>query len=135
MPATQMLSSLPLQVLLYFNGWFDVLFFVVTIALYIYKGNALPYPSGVLGLEIFGIIMIAFIEPCRLLLGSRGNKTETVTPLGWALGLSLPLFGAHAYYLRFQVFVLRIDQILNIFAISFLAIEFLLSPLSDEFRS
>lgn len=125
-----MLSSLPLQVFLYFNKWFDVIYVLVVALAYIYKGERLPYPEGVLGLEIFGFIMIALIEPCRLALASQGNKTETVTPLAWSLGLSLPLFGAHTYYVRYQTFVLRLDQILNIFSICFLGIEFLLSVIT-----
>mmetsp|Transcript_10179 Transcript_10179/g.26417 ORF Transcript_10179/g.26417 Transcript_10179/m.26417 type:complete len:144 (+) Transcript_10179:177-608(+) len=124
---TQMLSSLPLQVLLYFHGWFDYVFVALTLLGYIFKGETLPYPSGILGLEIFGIFMVALIEPCRLLLASRGNKTETISPLVWELVLSLPLFGAHTYYLRFQAFVLRLDQVLNIMSIVFLVIEFLLA--------
>ncbi|KAJ1629105.1 hypothetical protein T492DRAFT_1013096 [Pavlovales sp. CCMP2436] len=122
-----MLSSLPLQVLLYFHGWFDVIYVVIVLLVYIFKGTRLPYPNDVLGLEIFGILCIAAIEPCRLLLASRGNKTETVTPIVWNVVLSLPLFGAYIYFLGYQVFVLRVDQVLNIIAIVFLAFEFLLS--------
>ena len=125
--ARGMLSSLPLQVLLFFNGWYDCIYVVISVLEYIYKGSRLPYPTGALGLEIFGIFMIAVIEPCRLIVASRGNKTETVGPLAWNLGLSIPLFGAYAYYLRYQVFVLRLDQVLNIIAVVLLAIEWLLS--------
>lgn len=35
-------SSVPLQALLFFHGWFAVLFFTVTLALMIYKGAAAP---------------------------------------------------------------------------------------------
>ena len=122
--ASRMLSSLPLQVLLYFNGWFVLLYVVLELLEYIYKGTRLPYPDAVLGLEIFGIAMIALIEPCRLVLGSRGNKTEAVVPLVWQCGLSLPLFGAYLYYLNFQAYVLRLDQVLNVIAILFIALDF-----------
>ncbi|KAG8462776.1 hypothetical protein KFE25_004752 [Diacronema lutheri] len=131
MPAHQpMLSSLPLQVLLFFNGWYDLVYVVVALIEYIYKGSRLPYPASVLGLEIFGILMVALIEPCRLLLASRGNKTESIGPIAWNLGLSLPLFGAYTYYLRFQAFVLRLDQVLNIIAIVILAVEWLLGAIT-----
>jgi hypothetical protein len=33
-----MLTSLPLQVFLYFGGWWDALFWVVSIAVFVYKG-------------------------------------------------------------------------------------------------
>jgi transmembrane protein 216 len=130
MAAQQMLSSLPLQVLLYFHRWFDLLYVLVALLAYIFKGTRLPYPQDVLGLEIFGIVMIALIEPCRLLLASRGNKTESVVPILWNLGLSLPLFGAYTYYLQFQAFVLRLDQVLNILAIVLLAVEWVLAAIT-----
>lgn len=126
----QQLSSLPLQVLLFFSGWFDALYVLVALLEYIYKGSRLPYPANVLGLEIFGVLMVALIEPCRLLLASRGNKTESVLPLALNLGISLPLFGAYAYYLRYQAFVLRLDQVLNIIAIVLLAAEWLLGAIT-----
>lgn len=40
-PPQRPLSSLPLQVLLYFDGWFATLYFAYNILLYIYKGEAI----------------------------------------------------------------------------------------------
>lgn len=34
-----MLTSLPLQVFLYFGGWWDVLFWIISIIVFIYKGK------------------------------------------------------------------------------------------------
>ena len=36
------LTSLPLQVFLYFGGWWDVLFWISNIAVFIYKGGGPP---------------------------------------------------------------------------------------------
>lgn len=124
--AQPMLSSLPLQVLLFFSGPYCALYVLLSLAEFVYKGSRLPYPQGVLGLEVFGVLMVGLIEPCRLLLASRGNKTEAAGPIALNLGLSLPLLGAYVYYLRFQAFVLRLDQVLNVGAIVLLGAEWLL---------
>lgn len=123
----QVLSSLPLQVLMYFHGWFDWIFVILSLVLYVYKGQVLPYPEDFLAMEVVGILLIAAIDPCRLLLGSRGNKTETLAPIIWFICLSVPLILGHVYYVRYQVFVLRADQVLNGFSLAFLALEFFLA--------
>lgn len=43
------LSSLPLQILVYFNWWYAAFFFVVNIALFIYKGKLTGGMYGYLG--------------------------------------------------------------------------------------
>ena len=50
-----MLSSLPLQILFFFNGWYDAAFTIAMAALYAWKGSTLPYPDELrpmLGLEV-----------------------------------------------------------------------------------
>ncbi len=39
-------ASLPLQILLFFNGIWVVLFWAITLALFIWKGVEFPYPGG-----------------------------------------------------------------------------------------
>ena len=82
------LSSLPLQMLFFFNQWYDLLYRIIMLCLFGWKGNWLPYPGdmrALLGLEIAMVIVLAIVEYTRLFLGSRGNKTETVGPLVWSL--------------------------------------------------
>ena len=37
----QVLTSLPLEILYYFGGWYDVFFWVLTLLVFIYKGTQL----------------------------------------------------------------------------------------------
>lgn len=100
-----MRSSLPLQVLIYFNGWYDALLIVIMLLLYIWKAVELPYPeeiSGMLPLEISLLFCLALIEYTRLFLGSRGNKTEQTSPLLWFELLSLPALALDVYFMLLQ---------------------------------
>lgn len=101
-----MLSSLPLQVCLYFNGWYDAFFTIIMCVLYIWKANALPYPAelhGMLALEIVIVFILAGIEWARLFLATKGNKTERAGPLIMSTVLSIPSGVAFAYFLTLQV--------------------------------
>lgn len=101
-----MLSNLLLQVIIYFNGWYDVFYFLVMLALYVWKGVTLPYPAqlgGMLALEICLLFLLGALEYARLLLAARGNKTERATPLIVSLLLSFPNAYIFFYYLFQQV--------------------------------
>ena len=79
-----MLSSLPLQILFYFNGWWDLAFTIAMSVLFAWKGETLPYPDELrpmLGLEVAIVFMLAIIEYARIFLGTKGNKTEQAGPL------------------------------------------------------
>ena len=127
-----MLSNLPLQVMLYFNAWYDALYVLIMIALYIWKGTALPYPGplgGLLALELCLIILLLALEYARLKLASRGNKTERATPLVLSLLLSFPAAYLFFYFMFQQVYVTRLDLILSITGLGFIALEMLISLL------
>jgi hypothetical protein len=127
-----MLSNLPLQVTLYFNGWYDGFFTLIMLALFIWKGTALPWPGqlgGLLALEICLIVLLAIIEFARLKLASRGNKTERAPPLIVSLLLSFPAAYLFFYFLYQQVYVTRLDLVLAGTGIGFIALEMLISIL------
>jgi hypothetical protein len=110
-----MLSNLLLQVVIYFNGWFDLFYFLAMLALYIWKGTVLPYPGqlgGLLALEICLLFLLGGLEYARLLLGSQGNKTERTGPLVFSLLLCFPNAYLCFYFLFQQVYVTRADLIL-----------------------
>eukprot|EP00744_Colponema_vietnamica_P023416 GILI01033856.1.p1 GENE.GILI01033856.1~~GILI01033856.1.p1 ORF type:complete len:141 (+),score=22.97 GILI01033856.1:126-548(+) len=120
------LSSLPLQIFIYFHRWFACLFLLVNIILFVYKGAVLPYPPNNFGWEITFIFFYAILQSIRLFLGSKGNKTEQTSSIGWFLGLTVPVILIHVFYLQAQIYVLRADIIINVMAIVWLAIETLL---------
>lgn len=100
------LTSLPLQVFVYFGGWWSALFFwPLSLAVAVYKGSVLPYPEGRFGAEFAFLWLWLLVEPPRLLLASRGNKAERAAPLVAALLLGVPVAALYAYGLRFQTFV------------------------------
>jgi len=63
------LTSLPLQVFLYFGGWWDVLFWVLSILVFVFKGLNLPYPDGRFAAEFVFQWVWLLVEPVRLFLG------------------------------------------------------------------
>lgn len=125
-----MLSNLPLQILLYFNGWYDAIYTVAMLILFIWKGTSLPYVAelgGLLALEICLVFLLAIIEWGRIFLASRGNKTERGTPLAMSIFLSFPAGYLFFYYLYQQVYVTRLDLILSIIGLGFIGLELIIS--------
>jgi|EP00161_Ancyromonas_sigmoides_P006782 transmembrane protein 216 len=121
------LSSLPLQVLVYFNEWFNYIFVIATLLLMVYKRVEFPYPGSLWGREFSYIFLFALIEWPRLFLASRGNKTEQGGVLAASLLLTLPSGAFALYFIRWQTYVLRIDVVLNGFLFTFMGLEFILA--------
>merc|ERR1719230_631448 len=103
----QILSSLHLQVLLYFHSYYTVCYFFLSCALLIYKNYKYFYPNTALALEIIMLCFIALIEAPRLFLASKGNKTEQIPPLVWAFGLGIPTIVGYSFFAFMQTYVLR----------------------------
>jgi len=126
----QTLTSLPLEILYYFGGLFSVIFFILVFFVFVYKGLELPYPNGYYGMELAYLFCWAIIEPVRLFLGSKGNKTETAAPLLWMVLLTAPSIALHVYYMLGQTYVLHIEQVLNGMAVAFQGLQGLLGILT-----
>jgi hypothetical protein len=58
-------SSLPLQLLVYFNWHYTVFFFLINICLFTYKAVRLYYPSSYLGWDIVTIFLYLFVDLTR----------------------------------------------------------------------
>ncbi|XP_041453140.1 transmembrane protein 216-like isoform X1 [Lytechinus pictus] len=121
------LSSLPLQILFYLNGWYFAFLWLCEALMYIYKGSVLPYPTENLAGEWVLIFLLVAIEYVRLFLGKKGNLTEKVVHLAVSLALSVAtLFGA-LYLILWQTYVLRAELILNAVLLCFLGLELVFS--------
>mmetsp|Transcript_23018 Transcript_23018/g.46522 ORF Transcript_23018/g.46522 Transcript_23018/m.46522 type:complete len:145 (+) Transcript_23018:220-654(+) len=116
-------ASLPLQILIFFNGCYDFLFFVATLAIFIWKGVELPYPRARYGPEIVLVFAYMLVEIMRLFLGSKGNKTEHAVTLIAFLVLCIFSVLANVFLLVWQTYVLRLDLILNLISVVFVALE------------
>ena len=132
MPASRSLvASVPFEILLHFGGYYNALLVLVTIGVFIYKGYYLPYPSSSsFGTEISLVCILPVIEACRLFVGSKGNKTQTIGPLLTFCVLSLPVLILYIYYIELQTYVLKIDHFLSIVGVVFLGLQLLLAIVS-----
>ena len=63
-------ASLPLQIALFFNGFYSIGLFVVTLLMFIYKAVMLPYPPSALGLEVSFVFLYGIVEWVRLRQGA-----------------------------------------------------------------
>lgn len=122
-------SSLPLQIFLFLNIWYAMVFCVAELLLYVYKGTILPYPdiSTTLTIEIIIIFLLAFIEGVRIFLGYKGNLAEHTKALVFSLVLGIPVLFIELFILLWQTYVLRIEVILVGIGLAFLGLEFILS--------
>merc|ERR1711976_617697 len=124
-------SSLPFQILLYLNGWYFGLFFILEIATFIYKGRTLPYPrEGVLAAEIILVFILAALEAMRLFFGQKVNLTERVVAVVVSLLLALPSLFGTLYLLLWQTYVLRSEVILVSIQLTFIGLELIFSIIS-----
>ncbi|KAI8468271.1 MAG: hypothetical protein J3K34DRAFT_523069 [Monoraphidium minutum] len=128
--ARPVLTSLPLQIFFYFGSWWDMMFWIISIAVFVYKGSVLPYPSGRFAAEFTFLWVWLLVEPARIFLGSKGNKTEQAGPMLFSLLLSLPVVALLVYYLRFQTFVLKVEELTTAISLGFLGLQALLGALA-----
>ena len=83
-------SSLPLQMLVYFNWRFIIFFFFANLFLFTFKSLRYYYPDNLLGWELTTVFLYVFVEFTRLLLVSRGNKTNAQSSLVWSVVWAIP---------------------------------------------
>eukprot|EP00047_Mylnosiga_fluctuans_P022468 m.120373 g.120373 ORF g.120373 m.120373 type:complete len:145 (+) comp9270_c0_seq7:17-451(+) len=120
------LSSFPLQVLLYFNCWYFVVWWVAEFCIFIWKGSELPYPSGNWGAEFFLVWVMIPIEGTRLFFGMKGNLTERKFPVFLCLALTIATLIVYIFFHLWQTYVLRAEVILSAIAYVFQACEIFL---------
>ncbi|XP_051940841.1 transmembrane protein 216 isoform X2 [Hippocampus zosterae] len=149
------LSSTPLQVLLYLNCWYFAAFFLATILMFIYKGRLttnfqlqcasrsflkifcffpagllLPYPASNLILDVALLFLFLGLEILRIFYGWKGNLCEHAVTTAVSLFLLLPCITLSAYFLFLQSLVLRLEFLLGLVLLGFYSLQFLLSILA-----
>lgn len=97
------------------------------------SGVTLPYPNRNFAAEFTFHFLWLLVEPARIFLMTKGNKTEQSGPLVYSLLLTLPVVGYYVYFIAFQTYVLKIDQLLHGVALGFLGMQDLLG-LTSSFR-
>ena len=91
------------------------------------SGTVFPYPEGVWPWEFVFVFLYSIVDLFRLVMSSRGNKTERVGPLIVALVLTAANVMGNIYYIALQTYVLRLDLILNGLAFAFMSVETVIS--------
>ncbi|KAL0973717.1 hypothetical protein UPYG_G00210000 [Umbra pygmaea] len=124
------MSSTPLQVLFYLNGWYFAAYFIAESLMFVYKGFLLPYPPANLTLDVVLLLLFVGLESLRIFYGCKGNLTERSLAMFVSLLILVLCTVLSVYYLLLQTFVLRLEFILNIVLLCFYALEMLLGILS-----
>lgn len=127
---TRIAISLPAQLLILASRCIDWIYYAVTVCAIIYKAVKWPYPTSVLAWECTSLSLLCVIEAVRLTLGTRGNRTQSSRVTALFAVLCLPCIVAHVYFARYQTYVLRVDQVVNIIALIPLCLSTLLAPVA-----
>ncbi|XP_067902235.1 transmembrane protein 80-like isoform X3 [Heterodontus francisci] len=107
------LSSIPLQIVYYFNVFYYTFYFPATMLMVIYKSQVFSFPDGNLALDLILLILMVILEVIRLYLGFEGNLTEEAVPIVTSLILTIPSVMLSLYFLLWQTYVLKADVIIN----------------------
>eukprot|EP00802_Teleaulax_amphioxeia_P012109 Tamp_12147.p1 GENE.Tamp_12147~~Tamp_12147.p1 ORF type:complete len:185 (+),score=13.65 Tamp_12147:326-880(+) len=94
------------------------------------RASAYVRTGGRLAGEIVLLFAHAIVEGCRLLLGSKGNKTEHRVLVILFMILSVPSVLVNVFYMELQTYVLRLDLILNIVCLAFIGLEIVVGILA-----
>jgi len=116
-------TSLPLQISLFVDVYYQFLYFLLAILTFLYKVVKYPYPRSILGWETAALSILAIVEISRLLVGNSGNLTRSVRSLLLFFLLNLPCIAALVYFMLYETYVLRLDQINNGISLSLIITE------------
>ena len=128
-------SSIKLQKLLFFDRIYSVLFFLIELVLYTFKGSLLPFPPKILATEIIGLVFYIILQMVKLRIQSMGNKTEIKIYLVYSTGFSLPVLGIYLFYFLFQIYPMIFDFISCIIGAVFCILEIIICLYLDCFFS
>mmetsp|Transcript_47105 Transcript_47105/g.94924 ORF Transcript_47105/g.94924 Transcript_47105/m.94924 type:complete len:135 (-) Transcript_47105:288-692(-) len=121
------LSSLPLQITLYFNTYFLIGYLVSSVAIFVYKYDRLFYPNNSFLWDVSLLALYGINESVRISFAMRGNKTESIDPLLKGTILSGVACVGYVYFLQLQTWILQVDLVLNSIGLVFVGVEFVLS--------
>jgi len=105
------------QTMIEFHYIFTIIYFLATIALFIYKIHFFHFPPSSCSVEICSLVFYFFVQLARFYLGDLGNRTEQSIFLLFNLIFGAGILFTYVYFLVLQTFVLRIEFILNLVGI------------------
>ncbi|XP_030646349.1 transmembrane protein 80-like [Chanos chanos] len=107
------LSSVLLQMLLYFSAFYFLFYFLSSLGLIIYKCQVLSYPDDNLVLDLGLLFLLAVLEVLRVYWGMRGNLQESEGYVGASLISTVATVLLAVYFTVWQSYVLRADLIIS----------------------
>ncbi|XP_066523909.1 transmembrane protein 80-like [Hoplias malabaricus] len=110
---SSVLSSVFLQILLYFSAFYSLFYFLASLCLIIYKSQVLSYPDSDLVLDLCLLLLMAVLDAIRFYWGVRGNLQESEKYVGANLLVTGATLLLAVYFLVWQSYVLRADVIIN----------------------
>jgi Predicted membrane protein len=110
MISSKPISSLSLQILFYFDGLYTLVYLILQLSVFVYKGYSLNYTKVTIGFEVSAVFVFVIVQEFRLFVGifysgSVGNKTEEVAPLIYMLLVSVIAVIGPIYFLVLQTYV------------------------------
>jgi hypothetical protein len=91
-------SVLPLQVLLYLNQIYSCIWVLIEALSFVFKGQTLPYASGVLAGEIVLFIILFIVDIFRIHFATKGNLTERIIGIIMSIAITLPCIGGNYFF-------------------------------------
>ncbi|XP_046715223.1 transmembrane protein 80-like isoform X2 [Silurus meridionalis] len=107
------LSSVLLQILLYFSAFYSLFYFLSSLCIIIYKSQVLSYPDNYLVLDLCLLFLMAAFEILRIYWGMRSNLQESERYVGASLFITGATLLLSVYFLLWQSYVMRADVIVN----------------------
>lgn len=110
------LSSLPFQILLFFNRYLSAFYIILELSVLIWKRYRIPYPGSSFSGEVCFLLLMIPIEAIRNFTGkkrarsvdfpgTRGNKLIQNRSLVFFVALSIPSTLCYVYFLHWQIYV------------------------------
>lgn len=120
------LSNLPLQILLFYNALFSLIY------LFFVGGLAMDKALNLKNItQIIGIIPWVLVEPIRLYYGYIGNMRESVSHLSTFLLMTVfPQMPVCIFLGYLQLSRIPIDPVINSLMFIFLCIEFIIGSIT-----
>lgn len=121
-----MAPSLHYQVILYFNRYYFLLYYIIEIIVCILKTYKLPYPTRIAAVEWFILALLYPLQRSRIALGCKGNLTDKAPPIVVSTILNIATILGTLHLIRWQTYIIYLEIIIGYIELIFESICFVL---------
>lgn len=121
-----MAPSLHYQVILYFNRYYFLLYYIIEIIVCILKTYKLSYPTRIATIEWFILALLYPVQRSRIALGSKGNLTDKAPPIVISSILNITTILGTLHLIRWQTYIIHLEIIIGYIELTFESICFVL---------